>query len=136
MVKSGSVDRNQRTIVYEWIWRAGGDETGTAVLFWHLSVLTGSAIAQNVGAPVASHCANGRFEPEAQMSVVEEEASPAIPSHPEEIKSVFDLRLGKHVTLQGSARITPAGVISAGIAVAVMMLATGYLASSTRRRRQ
>jgi hypothetical protein len=70
------------------------------------------------------------------MSVVQEEPSPAVPSHPEEIKSVFDLRVGKHITLQGSARITPAGVISAGIAVAVMTLALGYLASSTMRRRQ
>ena len=69
------------------------------------------------------------------MSVVEEEASPAVPSHPEEIKSVFDLRLGKHVTLQGSARITPAGVISTGIAVAVMTVAFGYLASSIMRRK-
>jgi hypothetical protein len=68
------------------------------------------------------------------MAVVYEEPSPAAPSHPEEIKSVFDLRLGKHVTLQGSARITPAGVISAGIAVAVMTLALGYLASTARRR--
>ena len=70
------------------------------------------------------------------MSVVQEEPSPAAPSHPEEIKSVFDLRLGKHITLQGSARITPAGVISAGIAVAVMTLALGYLASANRRRRE
>jgi hypothetical protein len=70
------------------------------------------------------------------MSVVQEEPSPAVPSHPEEIKSVFDLRLGKHVTLQGSARITPAGVISTGIAVAAMTLALGYLASSIMRRRQ
>lgn len=68
------------------------------------------------------------------MSVVEEDQSPALPSHPEEIKSVFDLRLGRHVTLQGSARITPAGVISAGIAVALMTLALGYLASATGRR--
>lgn len=70
------------------------------------------------------------------MSVGQEEPSPADPSHPEEIKSVFDLRLGKHVTLQGSARITPAGVISAGIAVAAMTLALGYLASSIMRRRR
>ena len=75
-------------------------------------------------------------KPEAQMSVVQEEPSPAVPSHPEEIKSVFDLRLGKHVVLQGSARISPAGVISVGIAVAVMTLALGYLASSGKRRRQ
>ena len=68
------------------------------------------------------------------MSVVQEELSPAAPSHPEEIKSVFELRMGKHITLQGSARITPAGVISTGIAVAAMTLALGYLASSIRRR--
>jgi hypothetical protein len=70
------------------------------------------------------------------MSVVKEENLSAVPSHPEEIKSEFDLRVGKHITLQGSARITPAGVISTGIAVAAMMLALGYLASSTRRRRE
>jgi len=70
------------------------------------------------------------------MPVVHEEKSTAAGAHPEEIKSVFDLRLGKHITLQGSARITPAGVISAGIAVAAMTLALGYLAASTRRRRQ
>ena len=70
------------------------------------------------------------------MPIAKEEPSAAVHSHPEEIKSVFDLRLGKHITLQGSARITPAGVISAGIAVAAMMLVLGYLASSGRRRRQ
>lgn len=70
-----------------------------------------------------------------KMSVVQEEPSPEIPSHPEEIKSVFDLRVGKHITLQGSARITPAGVISTGLAVAAMTLALGYLVSSIRRRR-
>jgi hypothetical protein len=78
----------------------------------------------------------GAFELEAEMWIVQEGPAPAVPSPPEEIRSVFDLRLGKHVTLQGSASITPAGVISAGIAVAVMTLALGYLASSTRRRRQ
>lgn len=69
------------------------------------------------------------------MSAVQEEDKPALPLDPQEIKSVFDLRVGKHITLQGSARITPAGVISAGIAVAAMTLALGYLISSVRRRR-
>ena len=69
------------------------------------------------------------------MSVVEGESSSELSSHNEEIKSVFDLRVGKHITLQGSARITPVGVISVGIAVAAMTLALGYLASSTRGRR-
>jgi hypothetical protein len=69
------------------------------------------------------------------MSVVQEETSPAVFSHPEEIKSIFDLRVGKHITLQGTARITPAGVISAGISVAAMTLALGYLVGSITRRR-
>ncbi|PTM39749.1 hypothetical protein [Bosea sp. 124] len=69
------------------------------------------------------------------MSVVPDEPSAPVPSHPEEIRSAFELRLGRHMTLQGSARITPAGVISVGLSVSAMMLALGYLASSTRRRR-
>ncbi|KAA0699358.1 hypothetical protein DTW90_08090 [Neorhizobium sp. P12A] len=69
------------------------------------------------------------------MTVVQEDSSTTVPSHPEEMKSVFDLRVGKYITLQGSARITPAGVISTGIAVAAVALAFGYLSASTRRRR-
>lgn len=67
------------------------------------------------------------------MTAIEEEPSTVLPSHPEEIKSTFDLRVGKHITLQGTARITPAGVISTGIAVAAMTFAVGYLISSLRR---
>lgn len=70
------------------------------------------------------------------MSVAEEGSSPDVPSHPEEMKSVFDLRVGKHIRVQGTARITPAGVISAGIAVAAVTLATGYLISAILRRRR
>ncbi|MBD0416963.1 hypothetical protein [Oryzicola mucosus] len=55
-------------------------------------------------------------------------------SHPEEMKAVYDLRIGKHVALQGSARITPAGVICTGIAVSAMILAFGFLASAVSRR--
>ncbi len=69
------------------------------------------------------------------MSSALDEPLPKNPAHLEEMKSVFDLRVGKHITLQGSARITPAGVISTGIAVAAMALAFGYLASSVNRRR-
>ena len=68
------------------------------------------------------------------MTVVHEEPSTPAPSYPEEIKSVFDLRVGKHITLQGSERITPGGVIFTGIAVSAMAMAFGYLTSSMRRR--
>jgi len=56
-----------------------------------------------------------------------------VPSHPEEIRSEFDLRVGKHITLQGRARITPAGLICSGLAVAMIGFAFGYLARSVRR---
>lgn len=69
------------------------------------------------------------------MSVIEAEPSSAVASHPEEIRSAFELRLGKHITLQGSARITPAGLICAGIAVAAMTLSLACLASAMRPRR-
>ncbi|MBW6423297.1 hypothetical protein KX729_17710 [Rhizobium sp. XQZ8] len=68
------------------------------------------------------------------MTDMQEEHSSAVPMHPEEIKSVFDLRVGKHISLQGSARITPVGVLSTGIAVAAMAVGLGYLAASLRRR--
>jgi len=70
------------------------------------------------------------------MSDYRDDPSPEVPTHPEEISSSFDLQVGKHITLQGRARITPAGVISGGIAVAVMTLALGYLAASLRRSRR
>lgn len=68
------------------------------------------------------------------MTTMQDDTSSGVPSHPEEIKSTFDLRVGKHIALQGSARITPAGVISTGLAVAAMTFALGHLISSTRRR--
>ncbi|TWF53139.1 hypothetical protein [Neorhizobium alkalisoli] len=68
------------------------------------------------------------------MSVIQEELSSAVPAHPEEIRADYELRIGKHINLRASARITPAGVISTGIAVAAIILAAGYLATSTRRR--
>ncbi|CAN7184017.1 hypothetical protein LJR030_000368 [Rhizobium sp. LjRoot30] len=68
------------------------------------------------------------------MAAIEEDPPTASPSHPEEIKSTFDLRVGNHITLQGSARITPAGVICTGIAVTAMTFALGYLISSARHR--
>ncbi|MGX5733170.1 hypothetical protein [Bosea thiooxidans] len=58
-----------------------------------------------------------------------------VPSHPEEIRSEFDLRVGKHITLQGKARITPAGVVCSGLAVAMIAFGLGYLVRSVQRPR-
>ena len=56
-----------------------------------------------------------------------------MPTHPEEMKAVYDVRIGKWVTLQGSARITPAGAVCTGIAVAAILLATAALVRASRR---
>jgi hypothetical protein len=69
------------------------------------------------------------------MSVAHEGPSPEPVSHPEEIRADYELRVGKLITVQASARITPAGVISAGIAAAAIILAVGFLVSSTGGRR-
>lgn len=68
------------------------------------------------------------------MPVVENDQSREAPSHPEEIRADYELRIGKLVTVQASARITPAGVISAGIAAAAIVFAVGVLVSSTKGR--
>lgn len=44
-------------------------------------------------------------------------------THPEEMKAVFDLRVGKWISLQGSARMTPAGIVTVGITTAATALA-------------
>lgn len=48
---------------------------------------------------------------------------PATPYHPEEMKATWDLRVGKSISLQGTARWTPAGVVTAGIATSAILLA-------------
>lgn len=66
-------------------------------------------------------------------------ATPAVPemgSHPEEIRSEFDLRIGERTVLQGKIRTTPAGVICAGMSLAMMTFALGYLVRSGSRRRR
>jgi hypothetical protein len=52
-----------------------------------------------------------------------------VPTHPEEIKAVYDLRIGESISLQGSARITPAGIVTAGLTVCAIMLTLGYVAA-------
>lgn len=68
------------------------------------------------------------------MTAVRDESSAALPTHPEEMKASFDLRIGDSIAIQASARITPAGVLCTGLAVAAMMLALGYLVGAAKRR--
>ncbi|MCK0209872.1 hypothetical protein MWN33_17715 [Starkeya koreensis] len=61
--------------------------------------------------------------------------TPPYPCHPEEMKAVWDLRVGRFVAVQASARWTPAGVVTAGIATAAILLATSVLVRAVRSPR-
>ena len=56
-----------------------------------------------------------------------------IPTHPEEIKATYNLKMGKSISLQGSARITPAGIVTVGITTLLVALAFTALATPRRR---
>lgn len=55
-------------------------------------------------------------------------------AHPEEMRASYALRLGSRITLSGTARITPAGVITTGIAVSCILLACAALVRASRAR--
>ena len=57
-----------------------------------------------------------------------------IPTHPEELKATYNLRIGKSISLQGSARITPAGVVTVGVTTLLVALAFAALAPRKPRR--
>jgi hypothetical protein len=56
-----------------------------------------------------------------------------IPTHPEEMKTTYNLRIGNSISLQGSARITPAGIVTVG--VTTLLVALAFTALSARRTR-
>lgn len=55
------------------------------------------------------------------------------PTHPEEMKAVFDMKVGRFVTMQCSMRCTPADIITAGIAASAILLACAALVRACRR---
>lgn len=61
------------------------------------------------------------------------EATEAPLTHPEEMRAAFDLRVGKNINLKGTARVTPAGLICAGIAGVAVLVAASALVRAARR---
>lgn len=54
-------------------------------------------------------------------------------THPEEMRAAFDLQVGNSINLKGTARVTPAGLICAGIAgIAVLVAATALVRAARR----
>ena len=57
----------------------------------------------------------------------------AYPYHPEEMKATWDVKVGKSISLQATARWTPAGVITVGIAASAVLLAATVLVRAVRQ---
>ena len=45
-------------------------------------------------------------------------------THTEEMRAEFDLRIGKNISLKGTGRLTPAGIVTGGIVTVGILLAT------------
>lgn len=67
------------------------------------------------------------------MSDAPNDPPPAPPSHPEEMKATWEFRLGRSISIQATARWTPAGVVTAGIAASAVLLSLAALARASRR---
>ena len=55
------------------------------------------------------------------------------PIHPEEIRASVDFRIGNSVLIKGTVRTTPAGLVTAGIMVAAIVLSITALVRAVRR---
>ncbi|MDI4665650.1 hypothetical protein K9U40_15155 [Xanthobacter autotrophicus] len=62
-----------------------------------------------------------------------DDQKPSSPCHPEEMRATWDLKVGRSITMQGTARWTPAGVVMAGIAASAVLLALSALVRAARR---
>jgi hypothetical protein len=49
------------------------------------------------------------------------------------MRAGFDLRIGKTVNLKGSGRLTPAGIVAAGVMTIGVLLAAAALVRAARR---
>jgi len=58
------------------------------------------------------------------------------PSHPEEMKAVVDMRLGRFATFQASSRITPAGVVTVGLVAVGIIAASAFACIAVSRARR
>jgi hypothetical protein len=48
-------------------------------------------------------------------------------THPEEMRAGLDLRIGKNINLKGGGRLTPAGIVTAGLMTVGVLLAAAAL---------
>jgi hypothetical protein len=58
----------------------------------------------------------------------------SVPVHPEEIRASVDLHIGNSVSLKAMVRTTPAGLVTAGVMVAAIVLSIAALVRVIQRR--
>jgi hypothetical protein len=67
------------------------------------------------------------------MKAMTETAPDAPVTHPEEMRAAFELRIGERTNLHGSARLTPAGIVAAGLMTVAVLVAMTALVRAVRR---
>jgi hypothetical protein len=67
------------------------------------------------------------------ITQIEEQAASA-PAHPEEIRASVDLHIGNSVLLKAMVRTTPAGLVTAGVMAAAIVLSIAALVRAVRLR--
>ena len=56
------------------------------------------------------------------------------PIHPEELKASFEIKFGEKASLQATARATPVGIATVGIALVGILAAVSLVVWASRRR--
>jgi hypothetical protein len=59
-------------------------------------------------------------------------AATTLVTHPEEMRTDFNLRIGEKTTLRGSVRLTPAGIVAAGLMTVAVLVAAAALVRAAR----
>jgi hypothetical protein len=62
-----------------------------------------------------------------------EEKYAGVPAHPEEIKAIVEFRVGNSVSLNATMRTIPAGLVTAGVMVAAIVLSIAIMVRAIRR---
>lgn len=69
-----------------------------------------------------------------RAAFIEEPPAEAV-THPEEMKAVIEVHLGRSFAMKASARLTPAGLVCGAIAAAAVLLSSAALVRAVRADR-
>jgi hypothetical protein len=66
------------------------------------------------------------------LTDIEEQSADAL-AHPEEIRASAAFRVGDRISLTATLRMTPAGLVTAGVMIAAIILSVAGLVRAARR---